>query len=228
MLKIRFIQNGFSLIELMVSMSLGIVLLGGVIGIFSSTVSNNTESLQTARLQHELRATMAIMQNDIRRAGYWSNALSTFGANNPFTTAAADLKVLDGGTCILYTYDLNKNGAIDTDTEYFGFRLNGNKVEMRINGSTTADCHVADSEWEAVTDSSVITIDALMFDSSSYVCTNLTDATDINCSSPATDDITQTIRQIEISVTGHVSNNAVISRSMVDSVRVRNDRLQKI
>ena len=220
-------QYGFSLVELMIAMSIGLFILGGVLGIFSSTVHNNTESLQTARLQHDLRTTMAIMQNDIRRAGYWSNALPTFGANNPFTTDISDLTILDAGSCVLYTYDLNKNGIIDNDIEFFGFRLNGDRIEMRVSGSTTTNCHVADSEWEAVTDSSIIAITSLTFDSSHYVCTNLTDSTDVGCASPSTDDITQTIRQIDISLTGNVTANSSITRSLSESVRVRNDKLKK-
>jgi type II secretory pathway component PulJ len=171
---------------------------------------------------------MAIMQNDIRRAGYWLNALTTLGANNPFTANNTDLTILDSGTCLLYTYDLNKNGTIENDLEYFGFRLNSNKIEMRVSGSTTTDCHVSDSEWEPVTDPSITNITTLSFDPGNYVCTNLTDSTDVNCVSPNTGDITQTIRLIDISIVGQVSTNAIITRSASDSVRVRNDRLQKI
>ena len=222
------VQYGFSLIELMISMSIGIFILGGVLGIFSNTVHSNAESLMTSRLQNVLRTSMAIMQNDIRRAGYWENALATSGANNPFTAAGTDLRVLDGGTCILYTYDLNKNGIIDNNTEYFGFRLNGGKLEMRVSGTTTTDCHVSNTEWEPVTDSSVITIANLDFDTSSYVCTNLTNTADINCAAPSAGDITQTIRQIAISMSGYVTKNTAIARSVAESVRVRNDRLKKI
>lgn len=228
MLNKSFFQAGFSLIELMISMSIGLLLMGGVLQIFSNAVQNDSESLMTSRLQHELRTSMAIMQNDIRRAGYWSNALPTFGANNPFTAGNTDLAVLDGGTCILYTYDLNKNGTIDDDTEYFGFRLNGNKIEIRIAGTTTTDCHVSDSEWEAVTDPAVNTITSLNFDNSNYVCTNLTNASDVNCSAPSTGDITQTIRQIDISIVGNVTLKPAITRSAKESVRVRNDRLNKV
>lgn len=228
MLNKSYIQGGFGLVELMIAMSIGLLLLGGVLQIFSNTVHSDAESLLTSRLQHELRTTMAIMQNDIRRAGYWANSLPTFGANNPFTATNTDLTILDGGACVLYTYDLNKNGTIEDNTEYFGFRLNGNVIEMRVAGTTTTDCHVSDTEWEPVTDPSITTITSLKFDNSNYVCTNLTYTPDINCAAPGPGDITQTIRQIDISISGYVTTNSAIARSVAESVRVRNDRLKKI
>lgn len=221
-------QSGFSLIELMISLSIGLLMLGGILQIFSNTVRSDSEFLMTGRLQNELRTSMAVMQNDIRRAGYWSNSLPTYGAKNPFTAANTDLTILDGGSCILFTYDLNKNGVIDNNTEYFGFRLNGNTIEMRVAGTTTSDCHVSNTEWEPVTDPTVTTITDLKFDNSNYVCTNLTYPADVNCVAPSPGDITQTIRQIAISISGYVTSKTTIARSINESVRVRNDRLQKI
>ena len=217
-------QYGFSLVELMIAMAVGLFLMGGIVSIFGASAKTQSESMQTARLQQELRAALSIMRTDIRRAGYWGNALASLGANNPFTTATTDINVLNGGACILYTYDLNKDGIVDNNSEYFGFRLNNNAIEMRISGTATNDCSI-NAEWTKVTDASIVTITSLDFDTSRYDCSNITNPADTDCTVPATGDVLQTIRELDISLAGALSNSPMISRSYNDTIRVRNDRL---
>lgn len=226
MLKLSWIARGFSLTELMVVIAIGMLLSGSVISIYARTVSNNSDALASSRLQQVLRASLSIMRADIRRAGYWGNAVSNLGANNPFTVAGTNLQILDGGSCVLYSYDLDKDGVVDVDSEYFGFRLNTDVIEMRIAGATTTDCHVASSEWQAITDAASITVSALTFDLSASVCTNLSDPTDINCAAPSIGDVTQTIRQLAINLTGYLSAKPEISRTQDASIRIRNDLIK--
>ena len=217
-------HQGFSLVELMIAMAVGLFLMGGVVSIFGASAKAQSESIQTARLQQELRAALSIMRTDIRRAGYWGNALASLGANNPFTTVTTDINMLNGGACILYSYDLNKDGVVDNNTEYFGFRLNNNAIEMRTSGTVTDDCSI-NAEWATVTDSSIVTITNLNFDTSNYDCSNITNAADIDCTVPVAGDVLQTIRRLDISLAGSLSNSPTIARSYNDTIRVRNDRL---
>jgi type IV pilus assembly protein PilW len=63
-------QRGFSMVELMVAMVLGLILLGGVISIFqSSKVTYNTNE-KTARLQENGRVALDFLTHDLRSAGY--------------------------------------------------------------------------------------------------------------------------------------------------------------
>ena len=224
MLSNKKTHQGFSLVELMIAMAVGLFLMGGVVSIFGASAKAQSESMQTARLQQELRAALSIMRTDIRRAGYWGNALASLGANNPFTTATTDINVLSGGSCILYSYDINKDGIVDNNTEYFGFRLNNNAIEMRTSGTVTDDCSI-NAEWATVTDSSIVTVTNLNFDTSNYDCSNITNSADIDCTVPVTGDVLQTIRQLDITLTGTLSNSPTIARSYNDTIRVRNDRL---
>lgn len=218
------IQKGFGLVELMIAMAVGLFLMGGIVSIFGASAQAQSESMQTARLQQELRASLSIMRTDIRRAGYWGDALTSLGANNPFTTATTDINVLNGGSCILYSYDFNKDGVVDDDTEFFGFRLNNNAIEMRTRGTVTNDCSV-NAEWTTVTDANIVTITALDFDTSNYDCSNITNLADTDCTIPVAGDVLQTIRQLDISLTGTLSNSPTVARSYNDTIRVRNDRL---
>ena len=65
-----FNQRGFSLIELMVAMTLGLILMGGVISIFQSTKVTYNTNEKTARLQENGRVALDFLTHDLRSAGY--------------------------------------------------------------------------------------------------------------------------------------------------------------
>jgi type IV pilus assembly protein PilW len=66
-----FRQNqGFTLIEIMIALLLGVFLLGGVIGIFISAKQTNREQDALSRLQENGRFAMEFLARDIRMADY--------------------------------------------------------------------------------------------------------------------------------------------------------------
>ena len=165
-------QSGFGLTELMIGMVVGLIIIAGVITVYMSIVKGSSDTLKSAKLNQELSAAMAIMVQDIRRAGYWGTA-EPDNLNNPFMVAGtSDLNILDvsnTGDCILYTYDLNSNGS--SNNEFFGFKLENGQIMMRTgNGTTTADC--TDGTWLTVTDPKVITVNTLTFTTTNSKCLN--------------------------------------------------------
>ena len=58
-------QLGFSLIEIMIALLLGLVVVGGAITIYISTIRGSTDTLRSARLNHDLDSAMQLMINDI-------------------------------------------------------------------------------------------------------------------------------------------------------------------
>jgi type IV pilus assembly protein PilW len=62
-------QSGFTLVELMVSLVLGLVLLVGVIGIFSSSRQSYAANENLARLQENARVSFEMLAREIREAG---------------------------------------------------------------------------------------------------------------------------------------------------------------
>jgi type IV pilus assembly protein PilW len=62
--------QGFSLVELMVAMTLSLVLLAGAIGILYSSRVTYSENERIARIQEAGRTTVEILMRDIRAAGY--------------------------------------------------------------------------------------------------------------------------------------------------------------
>ena len=62
-------DRGFTLIELMITLVLGLVVVGGVMSVFISTYQSNAQNIKMVRLNEEMRAVMSMMSRDIRRAG---------------------------------------------------------------------------------------------------------------------------------------------------------------
>lgn len=95
---------GFSLVELMVAMVLGLIVIGAVIALVLSMIRANNQTIGATRLTQELRATAALMAADLRRAGGVVDPLTVATANNgdPNNPFAAITTATAG--CIQYSY----------------------------------------------------------------------------------------------------------------------------
>lgn len=224
-------QTGFTLIEIMIAMVLGLIVLSATIGIYVSTVKGSTDTLNSARLNHDLESAMLLMTNDIRRAGYWG--LARTGADsstNPFTIGTGNIQSPSVG-CILYTYDVDDDGVIDAN-EHYGFQLSGGAIRMRFSGTTTADCADANNSWSTFTENGSVNITLLTF-TTSYKCLNVTTAASFNgtCAAAVTAGAlaagqkASESRQFDIVLTGQLVSDATVSKTLTGTVKVRNDRI---
>lgn len=146
------------------------------------------------------------------------------------------------GSCIVYAYDRDDDGVVDA-AELAGFRLNAGVVQMRTAGDTADPdtCATASNTWVDLTDPGFVTITALDFDLSGSVCLNarepnavdddadgtVDNAEEVDCYDdvPAADsgDITVETRQITVTLTGELANDAFVNMTLVQNVRVRNE-----
>ncbi len=62
-------QKGFTLIELLIAMAIIGIVLGGIVGIFTSTTSYQTKQEMMVSLTQDLRAAKHLMTDEIRSAG---------------------------------------------------------------------------------------------------------------------------------------------------------------
>lgn len=154
--------------------------------------------------------------------GYWM-------ISNPFTSVAnvTDIAVSTAQTCIQYTYDRNGDSVVDAN-EQFGFRLNRTTLEIHKGGAI--DCTTGTGDWEAITNDT-IEITTLRFDNSDSRCINLSNGS-TNCTPGAADyvapgagDVLEWIRQIDITLSGRSVSNNEVARTLIETVRVRNDRI---
>ena len=70
-------QKGLSLVELMVAMALAVLLLAGVLSIFSSSKVTYLTNEKTARLQENGRVALDLMTHDLRSSGYGGCSLGS-------------------------------------------------------------------------------------------------------------------------------------------------------
>jgi prepilin peptidase dependent protein B len=210
-------QSGFTFVELLTALAINIVLMAGLITIFMSNINHYRTSINMNRLNQQLQTTMLVMTNEIRRAGYWSNSQSDLGSptnNNPFMASGVDIAV--SGNCILFAYDSNNNGSLPaigagSDDERYGFRLSGQTIQARPYGAAF-NCATAAANWENITDSNIIQITALTFTlNSSTIVTG-----------PGNKGITQ--RSVDITMTGRLTSNNAITKTLTKHVRIMNDK----
>jgi Tfp pilus assembly protein PilW len=95
---------GFSLVELMVAMVLALIVIGAVIALVLSMMRANNQTISATRLTQELRATAALMEADLRRAGGVLDPLTSATAigGQPDTTLATINTATAG--CVIYSY----------------------------------------------------------------------------------------------------------------------------
>jgi type IV pilus assembly protein PilW len=79
--------RGFSLVELMVAMTIGLILLGGAISVLYSSKLTYNENERVARLQESGRAAVEVMLRDLRAGGY--KGCNEFIASDTMTNALA-------------------------------------------------------------------------------------------------------------------------------------------
>jgi prepilin-type N-terminal cleavage/methylation domain-containing protein len=122
-------QRGFSLVELMVALTAGLIVSGAAIAFLMSSFRSNGEYVISTRLTQELRNTLDLATRDLRRAGYDQYAMSGMatGRISPFSR----IRLCDaagncvGGspaptpplTCVIYSYDrdVGNHGTLDVD-----------------------------------------------------------------------------------------------------------------
>lgn len=189
-------QRGVTIVELLVGMAIGVIVIGGAISVYVSSVRSSNDTLKGSKLNQEMSTLLQVITNDARRAGFWGNIDADALDENPFNQQGATALIVRDdmasnaiqgptglGSCILYAYDAtylpgNVPGAIEA-TDLFGFRLNGAVVQMRQTGvvdgaacigGTCNSC--TNGVWQNVTDADLIEITDLTFDLGGSQCLN--------------------------------------------------------
>lgn len=127
----RGAQRGLGLIELMIAITLGLVVSAAALTLFAVVSRTSSENLNGQRLLQELRATLAFMARDLRRAGYWQHA--DFAAH---PGAALTLSDTSGSIGI--------NAASGTPFDRFGSAVGLTLVGL--NGRATITSHSSGSQ----------------------------------------------------------------------------------
>lgn len=157
-------QKGLSLVELMITITLGLLLMAALTSVFSNTIGVNSRSLKLSQLHEEATAIMGLMISDIRRTGYRGDAARLVYDPANASTAFNNTIVISQQTgeaansCILFSYDEDSDGIHDGAPENFGFRLSGDQIQRR-QASATCD----DGGWQNATTTDMLIVNRLVF-----------------------------------------------------------------
>jgi len=108
-------SNGFSLVELMVAMTISMILMAGVVQIFSGSKASYITQEGTAELQENARFALNRISHDISAAGYLG-CLDTANPVRPFTNDLTDKAAASGYDFSTPLYGTDGTGANGSDT----------------------------------------------------------------------------------------------------------------
>ncbi len=242
------------MVELMVGIALGLFIVAGALTLFVNHLGNSRRLLLEARLNQDLRAAADLITRDLRRAGYWGNAvrgtviLTGAGSTTPNPYAAVT------PTSSTIAYSFSRDGATDDDVltaanETFTFRW------QQVSGVGVIQMALGAGNWQTVTDSNTMNIPTandFSISDTSGPAISIGDA----CAKPFTNigsgavepccDAaryaaglcaggqvvnwnqscpTIKIRQYLVTINGQAARDATVTRTLQARVRVRNDLL---
>ncbi|GGC03729.1 hypothetical protein GCM10011352_32440 [Marinobacterium zhoushanense] len=211
-------QAGFTLIELMIALLLGLIVTAIAISMYVSTLGITRQTVTSVRLSQEMRTVMDMMVRDIRRSGYWAGGSLTGNPHAAVVSGGLPVNVFtspkssDSDSCVVLSYDYDADGAA-TIEHLMGYRMDDAQgaVEVLWASSSTltgdVDCSVLPSNWQNLTDNSTTVITQLLFQ-------RLPSAASFASAAA---------RSIRITLRGESSSDDRLVKELIEEVRVRND-----
>jgi type IV pilus assembly protein PilW len=117
-------ENGFTLVELLVAMAMGLLIMAALYSTYASQQKSQVMIEKASALQQNCRAAMYHLQKDIRMAGYNPTRSSI---NFGFT----DISATDSVT---FTMDNDENGVLDSE-ETIRYSLNPDNTLRKVVGT---------------------------------------------------------------------------------------------
>ena len=227
--------RGLSIVELMVGMAIGLFLLVGASSMLISSITNSRALLAEARVNQNLRSAADLITRDLRRAGYWENAMAGTTTTGSAATANPNSAISTGSSTVTYSLARDASAVRITEAEkntlnldeQFGFKLEDGVVEMLVGSGN----------WQKLTDPGVLSVtdfDILgttvpidIKESCAKTCCDSTttpSCTSINVATPPGCPKIS-VRRYDLSLTGQSATDSAVVRTLKTSVRVRNDAI---
>lgn len=245
MKKNLYFYNGLTLVELLVGIVVGLVVLSAAGGAMISYMRSYSDSQKVLNLNQNMRAVMDIMTREIRRAGYMTSDISAMQnsppsprlfKSNPFFEGDYDLTTYNNGQCIVFSYEKDKISGVSLGDKA-GFKLGADKnVQMRKikyeNVNSACDWSGFD-ELEGITDDDII-VDKLIFKIEDSQGNTPPRGIDVNnpgqeCDQNSADSAKKDclyVRSVRIELSAHVEKDPEIKQTLVQTVKIRNDKFE--
>ena len=218
-------SRGFSLVELMVAIVIGLIVVAAALSFFSHHWRESRAVQIELRLMQDLRSAADLIGRDLRRAAYWGNSAAGVWqrdantvALNPYAelTYAAP-SATSSAVAFSYSRDAAENHTIDSN-EQFGFRLRAGVVEFLLGLGN----------WQALTDANTVTITSFTV-TPSVQSVSLDGRCAVACSAAdlasATCPPQQHLRSLSVQMKGHAAADSKVQRQVENRVRLRNDAI---
>jgi type IV pilus assembly protein PilW len=196
-------NSGFTLIELMLAMTIMLLVMSAIYTTFQAQTRSWTTQQEIANMQQNLRVALYNLESSIRMAGYDPQNSRAFGfvSNFPMAPFSADGATTDADD-IAFTVDADNDKTIDGNSnELVAYRLNPTTNELEVYDTTIQ----ADGAWQTVAQN-IRSVVFTYLDENNAVTTNLSN-----------------IRTVQITLTAKSGRASVTStRSITSRVRCRN------
>lgn len=213
--------RGFSIVELLIGVAIGLFILTGASLLYVNNLGNSRLLLAQARMDQDLRSAMDLITRDLRRGAYWVDSLkgttTTALATIPNTYSAVTVSGSASAANIAYSYDDSDSATTDVNERTFEFKLTSTnpsfgRIEMKIGSGP----------WQAVTDVNTMSITA--FDiTETATAIDVSTACTTACAGATCPRIT--VRTYNIVLTGTSRVDPAMVRTLRSQVRVRNDAI---
>jgi len=222
-------QTGITLIETMIGLALSMIVVTSMVSLMGNSLGSATRIIQMTQLSDELRNTMSMLTRDVRRANYNANSYKCY-ANSDCGTDGIGLNIgeitVDGTDCLIFNLDRDQDGSTNS-YRAGGFRLADDGtgvgyIEMWVgDAAATPACgdNFGAANWIALTDSRFVDITTFFIDGSNSLTASLTEE--------GGGTLNQRTRRINVQIVGELITDDTITRTMEDTIKVRNDYIWK-
>ncbi len=215
----RHRSRGLSLVGLLVGTAIGLLVVAAAGSAIAAHQREQRAVLAEARLMQDLRATVALVARDLRRAGHWSAAASGVRIDGDPIAPLANphASIMPGaapasGVALSFSNGGRDASAVD-DSERFGFRLRGSVVELQLGAGN----------WQALNDPATLVVTAFAVEPSIEEV-SLAPFCALPCAAgSAVCPPRQQIRSFAVQLVGRSAADPAVARSLQTRVRTRND-----
>ena len=213
--------RGLSIMELLIGIAVGMVVISGAAMLFARNLSGSRLLLAESRLNEDLRNAADLLTRDLRRAGYWGNAIKgtqAIGAGAITTANPYSLNAAPSAQRVDYRFsrevDVADNDMLDAGNEQFGFRLHDKAIQMQVGADN----------WSDITDKTSVEITTFTV-TPTVTSISLGDACPTACLPGQPNCPTATVRSYAVVLHGVSVRDSSLQRTLRSTVRVRNDQV---
>ena len=223
-------MRGLSLVELMVGIAVSLFVVAAATLLTSTQLSDNRRLLLETQLQQDLRATADIITRDLRRVGYWHEAVKGLpdgqnGGKVAPSPYAAIAVTSSASSAVQYRYRRTASA------EAFGFRLTADGVLQSCQSDGAEASGLCASGWQDLTDRNVMRVTEFRIDVERPGTSANDEPLVIPCPYACADGTAScwpkvAVREFTVHIEAESRTPPVVQRSLDTSVRVRNERVE--